>query len=195
MLIDTCSNVDCSRESSTATVFVGFSGNYVVVLAQGSSCSPFPGSEICEQQFFPIAKAMAPVVALKIIQALSNPGVALRGIPFLADVEARIVVDARPLSGRIIIMVGDTAEVSPQPLHSFVGVVSGPRSRRAEFQSFTQKKFSSRRDSGIFAKVVKSCIGRTSQMINGTHLTVVIFNIEPSGQIRVGSKSMGFFHA
>ena len=135
MLIDTCSNVDCSKESSAVTVFVGFSGNYVVVLAEGFSCSPFPGSEICERQFFPITKSMSPVVALKIIQALFNPGVALRGIPFLADIKARNIVDARFLFRRIVIKVGDAAEVSPEPLHGFVGVVGGPRSRRAEFES------------------------------------------------------------
>ena len=80
---------------------------------------------------------MSSVVALKIIQALFNPGVALGGIPFLADVEARNIMDARLLFWRIVIIVGDATEVSPEPLHGFVGVVGGPRSRRAEFESLT----------------------------------------------------------
>lgn len=138
---------------------------------------------------------MSPVVALKIIQALFNPGVALGGIPFLADVEARNIMDARFLFWRIVEMVGDAAEVSPEPLHGFVGVVGGPRSRRAEFESFAQKRFSSRWDSGIFAKVMKGCIGRASHVINGRHLTVIIFDVEPGRQIWIGTESMGFFHA
>ena len=138
---------------------------------------------------------MSPVVALKIIQALFNPGVALGGIPFLVDVEARNIMDARFLFWRIVVKVGDAAEVSPEPLHGFVGVVGGPRSRRAEFESLVQKRFSSRRDSGIFAEVMKGCIGGASHVINGRHLTVIIFDVEPGRQIWIGTESMGFFHA
>ena len=152
------------------------------------------GSKICERECFLVTEAMSPVVALKIIQVLFNPGIVLGSIPLFADVKTGDVVDPWLLSGRVVIVVGFAANVPPEPFHGFIDVVGWPRSRGAELESLAQERFSSRRDLSFFAEIVEHRICGAPQIIDRGHLTVIIFNIEPYGQVLISTESIGFFH-
>ena len=58
--------VNWAREGSAAHVLVSLGGNRIVALAEGFGCSPLSRVEICERQFFLVAKAAPSVVAFEI---------------------------------------------------------------------------------------------------------------------------------
>ena len=93
---------------------------------------------------------MAPVVSLKIIQAIFYLGIIFRRRPFSTYVEARDVSDSWLLSGRIVIKIGNVAYVPSEPLHCFVGVVGGTWPSGAELESLVQEGSSSNWDSSFY---------------------------------------------
>ena len=112
----------------------------------------------------------------------------------MADVKSRDVPDSWLLFGRVKTMVGDAAGAPSEPFHGFIDVVGWPRSRVAELEPLAQERFSSRRDLSFFAEIVEHRICGAPQIIDRRHLTVIIFNIEPCGQVWISTESIGFFH-
>ena len=140
-----------------------------------------------------MAEAAPSVVAFKIVQALFNVGVALWGVPFLANVEPWDVPDPWLLFGRIVVMICHAANVFAKPFQGFVDVVGGPWSRGAKFEPHSQEGASTNRDRSFFADIVEPSVGGASSKINGRHLAVVIFYIQPGRRVGVCTESVGFF--
>ena len=92
------------------------------------------GLRFVSDSFFLVAKAAPSVVAFEIFQALLNVRVAIGGVSLLANVELWDVPNPWLLFGRIVVVVGDAADVLAKPFQGFVDVVGGPWSRRAKFE-------------------------------------------------------------
>ena len=90
-----------------------------------------------------IAERATSEVALKIIQAPLNLGVAFWSSPFLADVKSRDVPDSWLLFGRVKIMVGDAADVPFETFHGFVVIVGGSWPCGTELETHAQEGLSS----------------------------------------------------
>ena len=119
--------------------------------------------------------------------------VAFRGVPLLADVELWDVSDPWLLFGRIVVEVGDAADVLAKPFQGFVDVVGGPWSRGAKFEPHSQQGASTNGDRSFFAEIVVPSVGGASGVVGGRHLAVVIFDIEPGGRAGIRTVSVGFF--
>ena len=119
--------------------------------------------------------------------------VAFRGVPLLANVELWDVSDPWFLFGRIVVEVGDAADVLAKPFQGFVDVVGGPWSRRAKFEPHSQQGASTNGDRSFFAKIVVPSVGGASSEVDGRHLAVVVFDIKPGGRAGIRTVSVGFF--
>ena len=93
-----------------------------------------------------VAEAAPSQMSLKIIQASLDGRIAIRGIPFLADVESRYVPDSWSLFGRIEVMVGGATDVSSELFHGFINIVDRSWPRRTELQPHIQKGLGSSRN-------------------------------------------------